>query len=207
MTKRQEWWRHGSCVPTRDGGRWWRVWRQKGDSGRKRNSVYWEKERLKDIDVGRQERDEQRQLTMERTLLALKREGGGGLGNGAGEWWEPERGFKVTEGRERAVGAKEAHESKREKQRSWNPMRLWSLLLRGSCLMLWEDEQETRWLEQTRWFLYRWGGLHESKEAEAWVISLFVRCWVGVDADGREWDGWWVREAPLYAQTKRQEAL
>lgn len=59
----------------RDGGG---VWRQKGDSRRKGNSVYWEKERLKDIDVGRQKRDEQRQLTMERTLLALKREGGGG---------------------------------------------------------------------------------------------------------------------------------
>lgn len=34
----------------------------------------WGKERLRDIDVRREERDEERQLGMERRLLALKRE-------------------------------------------------------------------------------------------------------------------------------------
>lgn len=43
-------------------------------AGLKGHSVYGEKERLRDIDVRREERDEERQLGMERRPLALNRE-------------------------------------------------------------------------------------------------------------------------------------
>ena len=72
------WSKHGSCLPTGEAEweRWRRVWRRRGDSRLKGHSVYGEKQRLRDIDVRREERDEDRQLGMERRPLALKREKG-----------------------------------------------------------------------------------------------------------------------------------
>lgn len=112
------WSKHGSCLPTGEAEweRWRRVWRRRGDSRLKGHSVYGENERLRDIDVRREERDEERQLGMEREPLALKRERDDEAKEGQ-KWWEPERRGKQSQ-REEMEGRKE-ETREREAEIQW----------------------------------------------------------------------------------------
>ncbi|CAJ1079205.1 Hypothetical predicted protein [Xyrichtys novacula] len=90
-------------------GRRWRVCRQRGDSRLKGHSVYQEEERLRDIDVRREERDEERQLGMKRDPLVLQEKGMmKGMRDRNGESL---RGVKSHGGEETVEGKTETRES------------------------------------------------------------------------------------------------
>lgn len=113
------WSKHGSCLPTGQGEweRWRRGRRRRGDSRLKGHSVYGEKERLRDIDVRREESDEERQLGMERGPLAVKRERDDGAKEGQramrtmGAWEGENSHGGRDEGRKRSVGESRRREA------------------------------------------------------------------------------------------------
>ncbi len=144
------WSKHGSCLPTGEGEweRRWRDWRRRGDSRLKGHSVYGEKKRLRDIDVWREERDEERQLGMESWPLALKREKDDEAKEGQ-RWWEPERGTTNTErgkeGRKRRIVE---GKSEREAEIQWEyslhctQAVLWSFGVRSAANVLFLNPDE-----------------------------------------------------------------
>lgn len=149
--------------------RWRRVWRRWGDSRLKGHSVYGEKERLRDIDVQREERDEERQLGMERGPLALKRERVDEAKEGQ-KWWEPESG-------ENSHGGKRGREERKDRERGWNPVRIFCPLCKGSSLMSWKDtgNMKDSVCGKHAIFLFRWGslqGVKEETERHKWFISV-----------------------------------